>query len=570
MSYFLKKTKSKNKGFYLQIYESNYISREKGSRNKSYQAIGYELDLMKKGIKNPLLYAQDLVDKLNGEDIQINETSIEKNLGYFLLKAQIDKLKIDDDMLLMSKNKKFNFLLSDFVKSMIYAQILCPGSKYKAYENVIPSIFNGKEFSYDQILHTINYIGSDYEKFIELFNRKISDAYNIDTSKILFDCTNYYFEIDLPFEDKQKGPSKENRNSPIIGQALMLDKNQIPIGMLMYPGNESEKPKIRETIENMKNRFDIEGQKVIQVADKGLNCAKNIFAATKEANDGYIFSKSIKGRNLSKQEKNWLFLDNDQNRWYEVKNEKNELIYKYKECVDVFNYEFIDDFGELISFSVKEKRVLTYNPSLAKKKILEINKEVEKARKVSTIKQASKDDFGDSLKYVTFESKDEKGKKIKIKALLNEEAIERDKQEAGFNLLVTSEVNMTAKEIYEAYHALWKIEESFKILKTYLEARPVFLQNKESIYGHFLICYLSLCVLRLLEIKEFENQLSTPELIGFIRRFNIVPTKNGNEFINELNSSNIVKKIKAKTGLSKISSLYLTLKQVKQILNYDL
>lgn len=570
MSYFLKKTNSPKKGFYLQIYESRYISREKGSRNRSYKKIGYEKDLIDQGIKNPILFAQNEVDKLNGKEIQIGETSVEKNLGYFLLKAELDKLSIDEDIRLMTLNKKYNFLVSDFVRSMIYAQVLSPGSKYKAFENVLPSLYEGRQFSYDQILDTINYIGADYEKFIELFNRKISDIYKLNTSKVLFDCTNYYFEIDIPFEDKQKGPSKENRKDPIIGQALMLDKNQIPIGMLMYPGNESEKPKIRETIENMKNRFDIEGKKVIQIADKGLNCAKNIYAAVKEAKDGYIFSKSIKGKNLSEKERKWLFLDNEQNVWYEVRNKKGELLYKYKECVDDFNYSFENDLGENFSFTVKEKRVITFNPSLQRKKILEINKEVEKARKINTLKQASKDDYGDSIKYVSFEAKDEKGKDIKINASLNEEAIEKDKKEAGFNLLITSETEMDAKEIYEAYHALWKIEESFKILKTYLEARPVFLQNKESIYGHFLICYLALCTLRLLEIKEFNRELSTQDLVCFIRNFNIVPTKSGNEFVNELSASNIVTKVKDLTGLSKISSLYLNSKSTHQILNCEL
>lgn len=96
------------------------------------------------------------------------------------------------------------------------------------------------------------------------------------------------FEIDLPYEDKQKGPSKENRHDPIIGQALLLDADLVPVAMQMYPGNESEKPYIRKVIEEMKSRYKVSG-KTVQVADKGLNCARNIYAAVKEANDGYIF-----------------------------------------------------------------------------------------------------------------------------------------------------------------------------------------------------------------------------------------------------------------------------------------
>ena len=99
-----------------------------------------------------------------------------------------------------------------------------------------------------------------------------STTYNRDFGCVFFDCTNYYFEIDLPREDKQKGPSKENRHEPIIGQALLLDADLVPLGMQMYPGNESEKPYIRRTIEEMKQRYRVSG-KTVQVADKGLNCA---------------------------------------------------------------------------------------------------------------------------------------------------------------------------------------------------------------------------------------------------------------------------------------------------------
>ena len=129
----------------------------------------------------------------------------------------------------------------------------------------------------------------------------------MNTSKTYFDCTNFYFEIDKEDEFRKKGPSKENRRDPIIGLGLLLDANQIPIGMKLYPGNESEKPIIREVIKDLKNRNQITG-KTIQVADKGLNCSNNIINAIKNK-DGYIFSKSVK--QLPEVEQTWVLLDND-------------------------------------------------------------------------------------------------------------------------------------------------------------------------------------------------------------------------------------------------------------------
>ena len=572
MRYFVKKSTPSKKGLYLQIYKTNYVPG-KGNQNKSYKVIGYVSDLIASGIPDPVAYAQNLVNELNSElpnkkEKKIGDSSSSKNLGYFLVKSMIDFLDPDYILKLMSTNMNFHFKLSDFVRSMIYAQIVNPGSKHKAFEKVIPNIYGAESFSYNQILDTVNYIGNDYQKFVELLNICIQKKWKRNTSNAYFDCTNYYFEIDLPKEDRQFGPSKEERHLPIIGQALLLDEDQIPIGMSLYPGNESEKPKIRESIENLKQRFDI-NSRIVQVADKGLNCARNIYAASKEANDGYIFSKSVHGKNLSKQEKEWVLLDNENNVWNEVKDSNGQLIYKYKECIDTFEYKFTNEEGKCVEFSVKEKRVVSYNPSLAKKQKAQIQKQIDKAIAISSIKQASKDEYGDSIKYVNFTYIDKKGEVVKSIPSLNQEKIDEDLSYAGYNLLVTSEVDKTAQEIYNTYHGLWRIEESFRIMKTYLEARPVYLKNKESIYGHFTICYMSLSILRLIELKVFNDELPIGQIIEFIRNYNITETLEGS-FINNATKSNTLSVIQKRYGLSKLDNIQLRKKDVENILNTEL
>ena len=142
----------------------------------------------------------------------------------------------------------------------------------------------------------------------------------------------------------------------------------------MYPGNESEKPYIRKVIEEMKQRHDVSG-KTIQVADKGLNCARNIYAAVKEANDGYIFSKSIHGKNLSEKEKKWVLLENDTNVFSNYTDERGNISFRLKSCIDSFDYNFKEIDPEtgkesVTRFSVKEKRIVSYNPNLAKQACL--------------------------------------------------------------------------------------------------------------------------------------------------------------------------------------------------------
>ena len=572
MRYFVKKSTPSKKGLYLQIYKTNYVPG-KGNQNKSYKAIGYVSDLIASGIPDPVAYAQNLVDELNSnlpnrKEMKIGDISSSKNLGYFLIKSMIDYLDFDYILKFMSSNMKFHFNLSDFVRSMIYAQIVNPGSKHKAFEKVMPNIYGTESFSYDQILDTINYIGNDYQKFVELLNICIQKKWKRNTSNAYFDCTNYYFEIDLPKEDRQFGPSKEERHLPIIGQALLLDEDQIPIGMSLYPGNESEKPKIRESIENLKQRFDIDSR-IVQVADKGLNCARNIYAASIEANDGYIFSKSVHGKNLSKQEKQWVLRENENNIWNEVKDSNGKLIYKYKECIDTFKYKFTNEEGECVEFNVKEKRVVSYNPSLARKQKAQIQKQIDKAISISSLKQASKEEYGDSIKYVNFTSIDKDGEVVKSIPSLNKDKIDEDLSFAGYNLLVTSEINKSAQDIYNTYHGLWRIEESFRVMKTYLEARPVYLQNKESIYGHFTICYMALTILRLIELKVFNDELPIGQIIEFIRNYNITETLEGS-FINNATKSNTLSIIQKRYGLSKLDNIQLRKKDVENILASEL
>lgn len=572
MSYFVKKTTPSKKGLYLQIYRSYYVPG-KGKRNRSHQAVGYASDLKARGIADPEAYAQKIADALNGQDggraLKIGGSSRSKNIGYFLAKSMIDYLAPDRIFKLMSSNRSFRFELGDFVRAMIYAQIVSPGSKLAAFEKVLPNLYGASQFSYDQILEAVNYVGQDYQKYIETFNLCIGRRWGRRVGTAYFDCTNYYFEIDLPDEARRPGPSKEERHLPIIGQGLLLDEDQIPIGMAMYPGNQSEKPVLRQAIEGLKARYNAPG-KIVQVADKGLNCARNIYAAAVEARDGYIFSKAIRGKGLSDSEKRWLLLaDDGENAWTEVRDAGGALLYRYKERVGEFEYSFKGDGGEETVFKVREKRVASYTPSLARKQRAELSRLFDKAASITTRKQAAAEGFGESAKYVTFADVDGDGVVTKPVAALNEARMEEDLELAGYNLIVSSETGKTGKEIYDAYHGLWRIEESFRVMKTYLEARPAFLQKIESIYGHFTICYLSLTVLRLLELKVFEDALPVGQIVDFIRGYSASEDADGT-FINNAMDSRVLKAVKERYGLSKLDNVMLSKKDVKNILDVEL
>lgn len=574
MRYFLKKSTPSKKGLYLQIYRTNYVPG-KGNQNKSFKALGYVSDLKEKGIDDPIRYALEMIDELNKNhklllEKQIGQSSTLKNVGFFLPKAMFDLLNMDRHLNIVASSYKSHYVFSEFFRTLTYAQIVGPGSKQYLFDRIIPSLYSVKQYSYDQILDGLNFIGSDFHKYIEILNYHIAKNYKRNLNIGLFDCTNYYFEIDDEDEYRRKGPSKENRHDPILGQSLLLDGDMIPLDMELYPGNQSEKPYLRTRIEDMKNRNEVNGR-IIQIADKGLNCARNIYSAVKEANDGYIFSKSVHGKNLSDIEKKWVLLvDDDTNKWTEIRDGFGSLKYRYKECIDDFDYKCKinpNDTKE-IKFTVKEKRIVTFNPSLARKQKAEIRKMVDRLINKIHYKEAVREELGDAVKYVNLKATTQDGEKVKIATSLNQEKIDEDLSFAGYNLLVTSEVNADAKDIYNAYHNLWRIEHSFRVMKTQLEARPAYVSTKETIFGHFLIVYVALVIMRLIELKIFNDEIPIEQLFDFIRDYKVTENYDGS-FINNASNTATYLKVKEKLGLSKLGNVYLSKRDVDLILNTE-
>ena len=569
MAYFLKKTNNK-KGIYLQIYESYYDPDRKGGAHRSYKPIGYVHELVKSGIADPISHFQVEVDELNRlhaekkkeEKVRtISDESPEKLLGYFPLKNINDSLRVKQYIDIMQTATDYRFNVFDMMSALVYSRVVHPCSKAKTYDEVLPKLFESIDFSLDQIYTGLEYLGMEYEKVIEIYNHQVNLKYKFDTSHTYFDCTNFYFEIDREDDFRRKGPSKENRHEPLVGLGLLLDANQIPIGMKLYPGNESEKPVMRDVIDSLKTRNNISGR-TIQVADKGLNCGNNIMHALKEG-DGYIFSRSVK--TLSEKEKVWVLLPND---YREIKNSSGDVLYKIKECIDDFEYEIDDEkSGRKRKVVFTEKRVVTFNPTLAKKQLYEINKLIEKAQNLRT-SQAKKSEYGECARFVNFVSADKKGKETdgKVKVTLNDDAIENARKLAGYNMLVTSELKMSDQEIYKAYHNLWRIEESFRIMKSELDARPVYLQREETITGHFLICYLAVLLTRLLQFKVFENRFCSEEIFSFIRDFRVAKISD-RKYMNLTRNSSLIKELSKKTSLP-LTSYFLSSGQIKKMLSH--
>ena len=566
MAYFLKKTTNK-KGTYLQIYESHWDRERRQTVHKSVRPVGYAEELAgSEGLDDPIAHYREVVREMNEERARrmeeerakgrpeperIGSVTPQMHLGHFPLMAVKESLGVSADLALLQMKSGFRFSLDDLLSSLAYARAVSPCSKSRTFHDVLPQMLGvDANFSLDQLYDGLAFLGEEYEKVIECYNAHVREAFGRDTSKAFFDCTNFYFEIDREDDLRRKGPSKEGRADPIVGMGLLLDADCIPIGMTVFPGNESEKPQLRSIVSDLRRRNSVTGRTIV-VADKGLNCADNIASALL-AGDGYVFSKSVK--TLARQEREWALADGDD--WREVRGRRGELLYKYKETVGDFRYGVTGADGRAKAVELREKRVVTYNPDLARKQLAEISRQVEKARRACG-SQAKRQRFGDKAKYLRLTAVSKEGEvgDDAVVATLDHEAIRKAKAEAGYNMLVTSEVGMDPTQLYDTYHRLWRIEETFRVMKTELDARPVYLQRQSTITGHFLVCYTTVLLLRLLQLKVLGDEFGSHEIMDFVRGFDVV-RQQGRGYVNVSRRSDLTDLLEERTGLP-LGNLYL-------------
>ena len=569
MAYFLKKSKNK-KGLYLQIYESHWDAERGHTVHTSVQALGYEHELKESGIDDPIAHFRAEVDSMNAkrrahkakEKVRkIANTTPELLLGHFALRGVNEALGVAQDLAYLQLAGGFRFSLHGLLSDLVCARAVAPCSKLKTYTEVLPQLAAANSsYSLDQLYDGIAFLGSEYRKVVEIYNARVAKLFGRDTTTTYFDCTNFFFEVDLEAGLKKKGPSKEKRKEPIVGMGLLLDADCIPLGLAIYPGNESEKPVMRELISQVKRRNSMTG-KTVRVADKGLNCADNVADAIL-AGDGYIFSKAVK--QLSELEQAWALSEDG---WQDVSSTDSTLHYRIKSCVAEFDYKVTTESGRKKKVRIEEKRIVTYNPKLARKQRAEIDRQVEKARKLR-LSQAKRSEYGDCAKFVTFAAVGANGEKGdgSVVATLNHAALDKARRLAGYNMIVTSEKSMAATEIYRAYRELWRIEETFRTMKSQLDARPVFMQKDESIIGHFLVCYISVLLERLVQVKVLGKRFCTEDVMGLVRDLRVVEVSE-RKYVNISKASALIDEFERMTGLP-LGNYHLTKGQVNAISEY--
>jgi transposase len=328
-----------------------------------------------------------------------------------------------------------------------------------------------------------------------------------DTSVVYYDVTNYYFEIDEQDELRRKGVCKEHRPNPIVQMGLLMDNDGIPMAYQLFPGNTNDCTTLQPIIKRIRKEYGT--GKVVVVSDKGLNTAKNAYYLANKRG-GYVFSQSVRKGNA--ELKKYVLNPNG----YEDSTDPNNSGFKKKSRQFTRNVEFEDDNGQKVKAKIAEKQVVIYSHKYAEKAKADRANAIMKAHAIiKSPKNFNKQNTYGAAKYIRQISFDkDTGEIVEGTSILafNNELLAEEEKYDGYYVIVTNHHDKTDQWMIDTYHELWRIEETFKVTKNDIEARPVHVSRQDRIEAHFLICFVALVIIRLLQ-KRLNNSFSTTKII---------------------------------------------------------
>ena len=507
---------------YLQkIYDKRrnktYLSVARGYRDKNgktkHKTIQYfgAVEDLKSQYDNPIAHFQEIVKQMNDEEknnntpltITINKndeleigTDNIKNFGYSALSKIYHELEIDKFLISKFKGRNFSeYKINNIMKLLVFARCLYPDSKKSTFENK-DIFFENTDFSLKELYNALTYIEPFKESLQSYIYDHIQEQYKPNNECIFYDVTNYYFEIDDNDDFRKKGVCKEHRPNPIVQMGLFMDSLGLPMCYGLFPGNTNDCLTLKPMVQKLQKNYSI--GKVIVVADKGLNTGKNI-VYQKAIGNGYVMSLSVRGAN--KEIKDYVLNENG----YEYNSEKTYKK-KFRRCPREIEYTKTINGKEVkTKTNVDEKQVVFWSADYAKRAKAERQPAIDKARDLigNVQKYNKKNCYGASkyVKHLVFDKKTGEIIEAKSQLSLDEEKIAEEEKLDGYYMIVSSEFDKTDDEIIDIYRGLWRIEETFKVTKSELEDRPIYMSTKEHIEAHFLTCYLALVLCRVLQHK---------------------------------------------------------------------
>ena len=501
--------------------------REKGKvKRRTVKKIGY-LSELEKEYSDPISHFKEEAKRMAEEkkkyggiqNLKIDfslpaKDSVNYKFGNLIINEIIKSFKLEYIFRKERDNSKLRINLNKIFQYLIAKQILEPSSKLKSFEDQ-KRYFGINKLNLHDIYRALGYFNTLSPAIQIKIGEETKATYSRDFSTTYYDCTNYYFEIDIEDDFRKYGFSKEHRPNPLVQMGLFSDKDGIPLAFDIFNGSQNEQksmiPIEKEIITNITNSH------LIVCADAGLCSANNKYFNTIKGKRDYIFVQSLK------KVKEYL-----EDEIFSEENDKRVIIsptFKYYQR-PINDKIKVTLFGETIEPIHEAKIIVTYDEDFANYLRFVRNKRIEKAKAIiASPSKYNKETSKDGKQYIKDVKYDKNGQIVSTKLFLDQEKIDYEEKYDGYYALITSLVDENPLKIISINKQRREIEDCFRTLKSYLKARPVYLSKEERINGHFLLNFVALTVLKLIQKKLRETksreETTIPKIINALRELEI-------------------------------------------------
>lgn len=493
-----------------------------------------------------------------------SDFSNRKNMGSIVISYFYNKLKIPQFINSKKRSTDVTFNMNNIVKLLIFSRILKPGSKYDNFQNK-ELYFEKTNCILQHIYRTMDYLIEWKDDLLNHLNKQMEKEFHRDSTLMFYDVTNYYFEID--YSDEKEGPnegfrrngvSKEHRPNPIVQMGLFMDDMGLPVSYQTFNGNVNDCNTLQPNMETVSKDLNIKN--IIVVADKGMMTGDNIGNIIVNHN-GYVISHTIRG--ADKELKDWVLKQDDytfidvpekQQRYERIKKGRHAAEacsgrMKIKSRIHPVKVNVKNKItGKIQKVTINERQIIYYSQKYADKAKKERKEAIRKAQEFVMSGSTSVINHHGKMDLVESEVVDTDGeilnKRKCIKTRFNKKKLEEAEALDGYYVVCSNVIGLdkneesmhckskfvegnffklnktvTDMDIIEIYRGLWEIEETFKITKSNLEVRPIYHSRKDRIESHFLTCFISLLILRLIE-QLVESKWSTNQIIESMQKAN--------------------------------------------------
>lgn len=462
------------------------------------------------------------------------------NIGYLFLQKICSELRMDNICRNIRNHHKFSYDFQAILTDLIYTRILAPSSKLSSYK-YCHSLLEPPKYSLQDLYRALSVLAEESD-FIQEELYKNSNFIHPRNSKILYyDCTNYYFEIEAEDGIKKYGKSKEHRPNPIVTMGLFMDADGIPLAFDIFPGNQNEQLTLKPIEKKVIKDFNC--SEFIFCSDAGLGGKSNRFLNS-FGNRSYVITYSLK--KMKKEERELALLPTQ----FKVPGSNKLIDLRTLDESDpkVYNTIYYKEYP-LVTGDMDETVIITYSPKYKAYQSKIRNAQIDRAKKMiqSSDKTRKGKGSNDPARFIQRTSVTEDGE-IAQKNIyqLDEAKILEESMYDGFYAVVTN-LEGDIREIININKQRWGIEENFRIMKSEFEARPVFVRREDRIKAHFLTCFISLLVYRLLE-KKLGEEFTCSQILETLRNMNVTLLSKDSGYIPSYKRTKITDKLHSSFG----------------------